>query len=58
VRLRADGLGDDALTERLQRRVRVKVGAHAYPRVVRYLDELPRTATGKVDRAGLRRSFG
>jgi acetyl-CoA synthetase len=58
VRLRADGLGDDALTERLQQRVRVKVGAHAYPRVVRYLGELPRTATGKVDRAGLRRSFG
>jgi acetyl-CoA synthetase len=56
--LRPDDVADDALTERLQQRVRVKVGAHAYPRVVRYLGELPRTATGKVDRAGLRRSFG
>jgi acetyl-CoA synthetase len=58
VRLRPDDAGDDALTERLQQRVRSKVGAHAYPRVVRYLGELPRTSTGKVDRAGLRRSFG
>jgi acetyl-CoA synthetase len=38
--------------------VRVKVGAHAYPRDVRYLGELPRTSSGKVDRAGLKRSFG
>jgi acetyl-CoA synthetase len=58
VRLRSDDPGDEALTERLQQRVRAKVGAHAYPRVVRYLGELPRTSTGKVDRAGLRRSFG
>jgi acetyl-CoA synthetase len=58
VRLRSDDAGDDALTERLQQRVRVKVGAHAYPREVRYLGELPRTSTGKVDRAGLRRRFG
>jgi acetyl-CoA synthetase len=58
VRLRSADAGDDALTERLQQHVRAKVGAHAYPRVVRYLGELPRTSTGKVDRAGLRRSFG
>jgi acetyl-CoA synthetase len=57
VRLR-DGVADEALTARLQQRVRAKVGAHAYPRDVRYLGELPRTSTGKVDRAGLRRSFG
>lgn len=56
VRLR-DGVADDALTARLQQRVRAKVGAHAYPRDVRYVGELPRTSTGKVDRAGLRRSF-
>jgi acyl-coenzyme A synthetase/AMP-(fatty) acid ligase len=31
------------------------VGGHAYPRDVRYVDELPRTSTGKVDRATLRR---
>jgi acetyl-CoA synthetase len=58
VRLRGDGLANDELTARLQQRVRAKVGAHAYPRDVRYLGELPRTSTGKVDRAGLRRSFG
>jgi acetyl-CoA synthetase len=57
VRLR-EGVADEQLTLRLQQRVRVKVGAHAYPRDVRYLGELPRTSSGKVDRAGLKRSFG
>jgi acetyl-CoA synthetase len=55
VRLRS-GVADEALTARLQQRVRVKVGAHAYPRDVRYVGDLPRTSTGKVDRAGLKRS--
>jgi acetyl-CoA synthetase len=56
VRLRGDAAGGAQLTERLQQRVRVKVGGHAYPREVRYVGDLPRTSTGKVDRATLRRA--
>jgi acetyl-CoA synthetase len=55
VRLRGDAECSEELTVRLQQRVRTKVGGHAYPREVRYLRELPRTSTGKVDRATLRR---
>jgi acetyl-CoA synthetase len=57
VRLRGDAEGSDELTARLQQRVRAKVGGHAYPRDVRYLADLPRTSTGKLDRATLRRRF-
>ena len=57
VRLRDGAEGTDALTADLQQRVRTTVGAHAYPRVARYLSDLPRTSTGKVDRATLRRRF-
>jgi acetyl-CoA synthetase len=56
VRLRGGTAGGAELTERLQQRVRAKVGGHAYPRVVRYVGDLPRTSTGKVDRATLRRA--
>jgi acetyl-CoA synthetase len=45
---------DPDLTRELQEQVRRKVGAHAYPRSVRYVTSLPRTATGKVNRAALR----
>jgi acyl-coenzyme A synthetase/AMP-(fatty) acid ligase len=38
----------------LRRAVRERVGAHAYPRDVAYVAELPRTAMGKLDRAALR----
>ena len=56
VRLRGDAAGGAELTERLQQHVRAKVGGHAYPRDVRYVGDLPRTSTGKVDRATLRRA--
>lgn len=53
----ADGhTGGEELTKRLQTRVREKVGAYAYPRIVRYVDVLPRTSAGKVDRNALRRT--
>ncbi|HEY9472889.1 MAG TPA: AMP-binding protein [Mycobacteriales bacterium] len=58
VRLRDGAEGTDALTAELQHQVRTTVGAHAYPRVARYVPDLPRTSTGKVDRASLRRRFG
>jgi acetyl-CoA synthetase len=42
------------LTLELQDLVRAQVGRHAYPRSVEYLDEFPRTVTGKVRRDQLR----
>ncbi|MGF1476509.1 MAG: AMP-binding protein [Geminicoccaceae bacterium] len=44
---------DDALAERLAARGVARVGAHARPRHIRWLDSLPTTATGKVRRREL-----
>jgi len=38
----------------LQRAVRDRLGAHAVPRPLRVVEELPRNRNGKVDRAALR----
>ena len=56
VQLRVNGFSADhgALTAELQDLVRVKVGGHAYPRLVEYVEEYPRTVTGKVRRDLLR----
>jgi acetyl-CoA synthetase len=45
----------ETLTRELQDAVRGRVGRHAYPRIVDYVDALPRTETGKLRRAELRR---
>lgn len=42
------------LIAELQREVKARVGSHAYPRQVHFMENLPRTATGKVDRSALR----
>ncbi|HTZ69520.1 MAG TPA: AMP-binding protein [Acetobacteraceae bacterium] len=42
------------LSEALQTKVKREFAAHAYPRRVHYLDALPRTASGKVQRFVLR----
>jgi len=47
-------LPTDDLTAELKQLVRTRVGAHAYPRLLRYVDALPLTSTGKVDRRALR----
>ena len=57
VRLRGPDAASDELTAALQQQVREKVGAHAYPRDVRYVADLPRTTLGKVDRKTLRERF-
>jgi acetyl-CoA synthetase len=57
VQLVAGGQGDrplEELTKELQDLVRVGVGRHAYPREVEYIDDFPRTVTGKVRRDVLR----
>jgi acetyl-CoA synthetase len=42
------------LGSQLQQHVRSRLGAHQYPRVVHFIDELPMTVTGKVMRRELR----
>lgn len=49
-----DAPSDKELIERLQDRVRSKVGRHACPKIIEFRDEMPRTATGKLRRASLR----
>jgi acetyl-CoA synthetase len=44
----------DALTLDLQEWVRTKYAAHAYPRLVSLVDALPKTPSGKIQRAVLR----
>jgi acetyl-CoA synthetase len=42
------------LAEEIQEWVRTRLGAHQYPRIVRFIDALPLTVTGKVMRRRLR----
>jgi len=55
VKLRPDHHPSPALTQALQQEVRQRVGHHAYPREIHYVDELPLTTTGKIQRFKLRR---
>ena len=48
----------DVLVPQLQDAVRQRLGRHAYPRIIEFLDSLPRTATGKLRRAELRLDSG
>jgi acetyl-CoA synthetase len=54
VRL-ADGVPpSDEVAAEIQAHVRARVGAHAYPRAVEFVDDLPKTLTGKIRRIELR----
>ncbi len=51
----ADGVtGTDALEAELQQWVKDGFAAHAYPRTVHWVDELPKTPSGKIQRFRLR----
>jgi 2-aminobenzoate-CoA ligase len=45
---------DDALAESLQTHVKDTLAPYKYPREIEFLAELPRTETGKIQRAKLR----
>ena len=45
----------DELKRELQQHVRVRLSLHAYPREIEFIDELPKTPSGKVQRFLLRR---
>jgi acetyl-CoA synthetase len=42
------------LAEQLQAHVRERLGRHEFPRDVQFVDALPRTPAGKIDRHALR----
>jgi 2-aminobenzoate-CoA ligase len=44
----------DDLTENLQDYVKAQIAPYKYPREIEYVDELPKTETGKIQRAELR----
>ena len=50
VALRAGAHPDDEMTRALQDFVKTRLQPHKYPRVVDYVDTLPKTGTGKIDR--------
>ncbi len=54
IKLREGQTGTPALTLALQEEVRRRVGHHAYPREIHYVDQLPLTTTGKIQRFRLR----
>ncbi|WP_295809206.1 benzoate-CoA ligase family protein [uncultured Nitratireductor sp.] len=52
VRLRS-GRGDDEERARLQAHVKTVLQPYKYPRIIEFVNELPKTGTGKIDRQAL-----
>ncbi|HET8729062.1 MAG TPA: benzoate-CoA ligase family protein [Alphaproteobacteria bacterium] len=48
----------DSLTEALQQHVKALLAPYKYPRWIEFIDELPKTATGKIQRFKLRGTAG
>jgi benzoate-CoA ligase len=54
VVLRGNVSGDEALAAALKAHVKSKLAPHKYPRWIEFVTELPKTATGKIQRFKLR----
>ena len=55
----AEGVGaGDELVAELQQHVKERIAPYKYPRRIEFVDALPRTLTGKVQRAVLRKREG
>ena len=52
--LAGDAEPGDELADEIKRFVRERLGAHAYPRRIEFVDGLPKTLTGKIRRIELR----
>jgi acyl-coenzyme A synthetase/AMP-(fatty) acid ligase len=52
--LRAGHAPSEALARELQDHVKAQTAPYKYPRIVEFVAELPKTASGKVRRAALR----
>jgi len=46
--------GDERLTKELQEYVKKNTAPYKYPRVIQYIDEMPKTTTGKIMRRALK----
>lgn len=55
VVLRSDFTPGENLTKTLQEHVKTEIAPYKYPRAIEYVDALPRTQTGKLQRFALRR---
>jgi benzoate-CoA ligase family protein len=55
VVLRDRGTGSPALAEELKAHVKARLAPYKYPRWIEFVDDLPKTATGKIQRFKLRR---
>ncbi|MGQ3676525.1 acyl-CoA synthetase [Xanthobacter sp. TB0139] len=56
VVLAQDVEGDEALRDELVQHVRTRLSAHAYPRIIEFVTDLPRTPSGKIQRFLLRKA--
>jgi acetyl-CoA synthetase len=54
VRLADGAVPSDALAEELKAHARERIGAYAYPREIEFVEDLPKTLTGKIRRIELR----
>ena len=54
VVLKADKVPSAALAEELQQHVKSRLAPYKYPRWIEFIEELPKTATGKIQRYKLR----
>jgi benzoate-CoA ligase len=54
VVLKGGGSPSDALAEELRQHVKTQLAPYKYPRWIEFIDELPKTATGKIQRFKLR----
>lgn len=48
------GKGDEALIKELQNHVKEQTAPYKYPRIVEFVDELPKTISGKIRRVAIR----
>ena len=55
--LREGYAGDDKLTKELQTYVKTNTAPYKYPRIIKYLNELPKTTSGKIIRRALKEEF-
>ena len=44
----------EALADEIRQQVRERLSTHAFPRVIEFVDELPKTPSGKIQRFKLR----
>ena len=58
VVLKGGKQGSDALAEELRQHVKAQLAPYKYPRWIEFIDELPKTATGKIQRFKLRAQGG